>query len=433
MNKRIYIPLLIVATMLPVSAQNNRWTYDDCLQYAREHNISLKQSRLAVQNSLVALESAKAQWEPTLDFATSHSVANSPWDIGNKTTYGSNYGLNAAWKVWDGGARTNTIKRNELQTRIDSYSEASALNTIEQNILTLYINILYAREAIGINREAAATSAAQAERARQLMEAGRLSRVDYAQLNSQAESDRYSVVSAEANYNTQRMELKRLLELGLTEDITLADVEWTRDEIVAGIPPIENSYAAALACDNTLRGTDLEIEAADMDVKIAKATSSPDISLNAGIGTSYYAPGEAFGTQLKRGVSENIGVTLSIPILNQKRTKTAVSQARIQRMNAELNRQARENELAQEIEGLYIDIASAQARFTAGEQQVESALLSDELVNEQFKLGLVNTVELLTSHASLTQARHELLQAKYMTMLAKKQLEYRRTLAVTMP
>ena len=131
--------------------------------------------------------------------------------------------------------------------------------------------------------------------------------------------------------------------------------------------------------------------------------------------------------QLKRGFNENIGLTLSIPILDQKKTKIAVAQAKVSALDADLTREARQTTIGREIEALYTDVRSAQARYEAGEKQVEAAALSNDLVNERFNLGLVNAVELLTAHNALTAAKRELTQAKFMTMLGKKSIEIYRT------
>ena len=111
----------------------------------------------------------------------------------------------------------------------------------------------------------------------------------------------------------------------------------------------------------------------------------------------------------------------------------AVARANAQRINAQLDTESRLNDIAQQIESCYIDLRAAQSRYTAGEEQVKSAELSNELVNEQFNLGLATTIELLTAHNNLLEARHSLLQAKYMAILEHKMIEFYRTSSVTMP
>ncbi len=424
--------LLAMLTGFMASAQET-WTYSDCVNYAREHNISLRKARISEETAGYDLDASKAQWQPTLDFATSHGYTNAPWGTGNKNSYNSSYGFNAGWTVWNGGKRENNIKQNQLRTEIAKINTGDLLRSLETDLLQVYINILYAKESIGIYEEAVKVSEAQAERARQLMEAGKLSRVDYAQLDAQFEQDKYSLVNARCTYDTRRMELKQLLQLGIDNNISLADVSWADSQVLSPLPQIDESYRLALATDLKLQGLDLEKDVSALDEKIAKAGRMPDISLNAGVGTGYYAPGGSFGNGLKQGLSENIGVTLSIPILDNKKTSTAVSKAKSSQLNAQLDIEDRQTELSQLVENWYIDTRSAQSRFSAGQSQLKSARLSDELINERFRVGYVNTVELMTSHNALIEAQHSLLQAKYMAMLGQKMIEYYRTAKVNLP
>lgn len=408
------------------------WTFGECLEYARTHNINLKKTRLSEETAEYGLEQSKAQWEPTLDFATSQGFANNPWGDNHKNAYTSSYGLNAGWTVWDGGIRDNNIRRDKLQVEISSLTTGQALRTLETDLLQVYLNILYARESIGICEEAVKVSEAQAERSRQLMEAGRLSRVDYARLKAQYEQDRYSLVNAQTTYDSRRMELKQLLELGIGDEVTLAAVEWTDEEVTASLPPVRESLQLARITDLQLKVLDLEEKVSKLDIEIAKGGKKPKISLNAGIGTGYSAPGGAFGTSLKQNWFEQIGLSLTLPLLDARKTKTAVALARINETDARLDISRREIELEQAVENWYIDTTSAQARFEAASEQLASARLTDELTNEQFELGYVNTVELLTAHNSFTEARHTLLQAKYMAMLGKKMVEFYRDGKVTL-
>lgn len=429
--KHYILSTAIMLTATIASAQTS-WTYADCVAYAREHNISLQKSRLKEETSAYDLEEAKAQWQPSLDFSTTHTLSNTPWADGNKNSYNSSYGLNAGWTVWNGGLRENTIRQSRLRTEIDRLDTGDIMRTLETDLLQVYMNILYAREAIGIYEEAVKVSEAQADRARQLMEAGKLSKVDYASLNSQYEQDKYSLVNARGTYDTRRMELKQLLELGIDDNISLADVEWTAEQVLAQLPPIDDSYRLALETDLRIRGLEMEKSSSNLDIAIAKAGRLPKISLNAGVGTGYFAPGGAFGTSLKQAWNENIGLTLAIPILDNKKTKTAVARAKVTRLGAELDIEKRRTDLAQTVENWYIDTRSAQSRFEAAETQLESAQLTEELTDERFRLGYVNTVELMNAHKAYIEARHTLLQAKYMAMLGQKMIEFYRNAKITL-
>lgn len=419
--------------LVAMSGTAGTWTYSDCVEYAREHNISLQKSRLTEESSEYSLEESKAQWQPTLDFATSHSVSNYPWSEGTKNSYNSSYGLNAGWTVWNGGLRENSIKQSKLRTEINRLTTGDMMRTLETDLLQVYINILYAKESVRIYEEAAKVSLAQSERARQLMEAGKISKVDYAQLNAQYEQDHYALVNARSTYDSRRMELKQLLELGIDAEINLADVEWSAAQVLAELPPISESYQLAIDTDLRIKALEIEKSSSALDVAIAKAGYMPKISLNAGVGTGYYAPGKSFGSAMKQGWNESLGLTLSIPILDNKKTKTAVAQARVAQLDAQLDINQRQSDIAQIVENWYIDTRSAQSRYSAAETQLESARLSDELTNERFNLGYVNTVELMTAHNAYVEAQHTLLQAKYMAMLGQKMVEFYRNATVTLP
>jgi outer membrane protein len=412
-----------------------RWTYAGCVDYAREHNIQLQQSRNDAESTLYSLEAARAQWQPSLNFATTQGFSNTPFADGNKNGYTSSYGFNAGWTVYDGGSREANIKRYNKQTEADKQTILNLERNLSTEILSLYLNILYAAENITICNDAATLSQAQADRAKSLMESGRLSRVDYAQLASQAEQDRNSVVNATATYDNQRLELKKLLELGLNYNMDITSYDWTQDQVLALPADLTDTYNLALAADAQMEKSRLETEIAELNVDVAKAGRYPTISLTAGVGSGYNTPanGVSWGTQMKKALSESVGLTLSVPILDNKKTKTAVSQANITRINSVLDQESRSNELAQAVEGWYIDLRSSQARYTAGLQRVEATQLTDDLVNEQFELGLVNPVELLQAHNDLQSARRELLQAKYMAMLSHKMIEYYRTTTITLP
>lgn len=422
----------VVMAGLAAGAHAETWSYADCVDYARTHNISLRKMRLGEETAGSNLEEARAQWEPTLDFATTHGYANYPFGEGARNSYTSSYGLNAAWTVWNGGRRENTIKRRSIDTEISQLETADVERSLQTDLLQAYMNILYARESIAIYEEAARVSGAQADRGRQLLEAGRASKVDYAQLQSSYEQDRYALVNAQSTYESRRMELKQLLELGIDSEIEPENVEWTAEEVLASLPPIEQSYELALANDVKLRGLDLEVEGAGLDVEIAKAAGRPTVSLNAGVGTGYNAPGISFGRGIKQNFGETVGLTLSVPIFNQRQSKTAAARANIQKLDAELDIDSRRNELSRAVENWYIDTRSAQARYTAAAEQAKAAELSEQLTTEQFSLGLVDPVDMMTAHRDLVEARHSLLQAKYMAILGQKMIDYYRTATIVM-
>lgn len=433
MNNYLHQSLIAIAAValpgfLAAEEASEMWTFRECVEYARANNISLRQSELSEQTASVSLENARAQWSPTLDFGTSQGFTNSPWGEGSKNAYSSTYGFNAGWTLWDGGKRSSNIRRATTEVKRSEWATDQTFKDIQTDILTCYLNILYARESIDVNRKLAEVSAAQAERARQMMESGKISKVDYQQLASQAESDRYNVVSAESDLASSKLDLKNLLELDIERHIDVVTPDFSEALVLDSLPPISESYRLALNIDSRLRYDSLSVVMAEEDIKAARAGTYPSLSLSAGIGTSYYSTGsQGWTEQMKRSFNENIGLTISIPILDQKKTKTAVAEAKISRMNSELDSESRRTEISKTLEGYYIDHTSSRSRYIAALESEREAALSDQYISERFAVGYVEVTELLQSHQSLLSARQEVLKAKYMAVLAKKMVEFLRT------
>ncbi len=431
--KSIVLTLSLSGIVAYADETPSQWSYSDCVEYARANNISLRQSQLSEETAAISLEKARGQWQPSLDFGTNQGYSNAPWAKGNSNAYTSSYNLNASWTLWDGGRRESDIRRSQTDVERSRYASDNVMRNIRTELLSTYINILYCKETIAVNSELAEVSRAQADRARQMMESGKISLVDYQQLETQAEQDSYNVVSTTAQLNSARLQLKKLLELGIDTDIDVRPCDFTEAEVTASLPPIDESYQLALSTDALLRYNELSTEMADEDIKAARSSGYPQLSLGAGVGTGYYSNSTGgWGTQMKQGFNENIGLSVSVPIFDRKTTKTAVAQAKVNKLSSQLDTEARRIEVAQTLESWYIDMESSRMRYTAGLQSLKSAKLSDELANEKFKVGYVEPTELLQSHSAVVEAQRELLQAKYMSVLARKMVEFLRTGDITL-
>ncbi len=214
------------------------WDFNRCLEYAYENNISLQQKQLDKASSDATLLASKAMWQPTLDFSTTQGLTNypSPADNSDHNLYAGTYGLNASWIVFNGNIRRNQIKQDELQQQIAELGIDDYRYTLQTEILAKYLNILYAKESIEIAKQNLAVSEYQKERAEALMNSGKMSRVDYSQIESQYHTDRYSLTSAESSFASAKMELKKLLELDITTDFDIVYPDFNDEEVLAPLP-----------------------------------------------------------------------------------------------------------------------------------------------------------------------------------------------------
>ena len=429
---------LITCVCIPVRAQNpdgdslnapGPWTLSDCLDYAMEHNIQLRQARNTYLSGIEDTKQARAALFPSLSASTSQSLANYPSsDVTDNNMYTGSYNLNASMSLFRGGSLSTALKQQKVQNEMDLLSVEETANDIRIAIIQAYMQCLYAAETVTVNRSTAEASKAQRDRAEEMWKAGSISRVDFAQLESQWKSDEYQVVSAQASYDEYLLQLKQLLELDIMDEMNLAGPEVTQEQVLSVLPSKSDIYLAALdAMPEVERGT-LSVQAAELEIRQARAGFFPSISLSAGVGTSFMTatgagtatgstPGYRTGNQYWNNFHENIGITLSIPIYSNRSNRTALNKARLSAENTRLEKLGIEKDLLKEVESAYLGALSNQSRYAAALQQEDYARQSYDLTYEQFSLGVKNTVELITAQNELTSAQQEVLQAKYMTLL----------------
>jgi outer membrane protein len=393
-----------------------------------KQNIQIKKSKIALEESREDTKTARAAMFPSLSFSSNHSLVTTPLNNvgeGNRSSYSGNYGFNSELTVYDGGKRTKAIEQSGIQNRIKELSISQAEKDIRIAITQNYIQILYAYESVKTNQSTVDLSLAQLNRAKELLKAGSKSKSDVAQLESQYSTDKYQLVVAETTLNDYKLQLKQLLELGGNEEMDLLLPELQNNNVLLPLPDKMAVYTTALGIMPEIESSKLNTQSANMDVSIAKAGYMPTISLSAGVGTSHTTGTNfTFGQQVKNGWNNSIGLSLNVPIFNNRKTKSAVQKAKLQVMDSELSELNEQKTLFKTIETIYLDAVSSQNRFKAATEKLQSTKTSYELINEQFNLGMKNTVELLTEKNNVLSAQQEVLQAKYMTILNIQLLKF---------
>lgn len=432
----------ILSAALPLYAQENsngkEWTLQECINYALERNIQLQQNKISLQESEIDIKDARASLFPSLSFSTGHNVVNRPYQeqsntvsgteiisSDEKTTYNGNYSLNAQWTLWNGGQRLNNLKQQKTNRDIARLTVSETENTLQEQITQLFIQILYADESIQINRSTLEVSKATYKRGQELFAEGSLSKADLAQLEAQVSDDQYQLVTAESTWRNYKLQLKQLLELDGSEEFNLVLPELNDENILKMLPSQTDVYQAAMAIRPEIQSSRLSIENAKLGISAAKAGYYPTISLSASSSsTTNSASTNNWAQQMKYGWNNMIGISLSIPIFDNRQNKSNVQKARLQYNTSQLDLINKQKELYSTIEGLWLDALNAQQQYVAAETKVKSSQTSFDMVNEQFNLGMKNTVELLTEKNNLLSAKQQLVQAKYMAILNRTLLNF---------
>lgn len=396
-----------------------RWTLQECLDYALENNIQLQQSRNDHLSGLEDTEAARAAMLPSLSASTTQALTNYPSaEAVDNNSYTGTYGITAGITVFEGGRLRTALQRQQTQNRMDALTVDETANDIRIAIVQAYMQTLYALEAVEVARSTVEVSSAQRDRAEQMLQAGSISKVDLAQLESQLASDRYQEVAAQATLDDCKLQLKQLLELDIMDEIEVVSPDRSDAEVMRMLPDKAAIYDKALETMPEIARGALAVEAAELDVKQAQAGYWPSVSLTASLGTGHISgENQQTGTQVWNRFNESLGLTISIPIFSNRQNRTAVNKARLAVENSRLSQLDLEKTLLREVESAYLDAVSAQSQYVAAVEKQRYAQQSYDLTDEQFRVGMKNTVELITAQNELTAARQEVLQAKYMALM----------------
>jgi len=418
---RLNLILVFVLAAFGMQPQENvrTWSLQDCLNYALEQNISVKKSKVNQLSGYEDLQLSKAQLFPSLSAGISQSAVNYPSNGAmTNSSYSGSYNLSASLRLYDGGRRTTTIKQNELRQDLNGLAVEQSENDIRLSLIQAYMQALYAKESVRINENTVEVSKLQFERASELLQAGAISKVDLAQIESQHSSDKYRLVVSQASLNNYLLQLKQLLELDITEEIAIPVPDLTLEMIMSPLSDKETIYRTALTVMPEVKSSLLSMDMASLEIQKAKAGYLPTLSLNADIGTGYASGnGLSFGTQMWDRMNESIRLSVNIPIFSNRETKTAVNKAKLASITSELDWMNTQKQLLRTVEGLYVDATSSQNQYLAAVEQVKYSEESYTLIEEQFFLGMKNTLELLTAKNNLLNAQQELLQSKYMAVM----------------
>lgn len=441
LSKTVKLSLLLSVMLLltAADAEARKWTLAECIDYALKNNITLQKLLIAKQSATEDVLFSKAALQPTLSAQTTQTGGVQPFVTSERSAiangyvessvdkfyYNGSYSLNFNWTVWNGNRNRNQIKLDQLaEKQADLEAEATA-NSIQEQIAQLYVQILYSAEAIDVSRQSFATSTKNEERGKVMVEVGQMSRAELSQLTAQRAQDEYNIVASQANLQNYKRQLKELLELTDDEEFDVVAPAAVKGDALRQIPAFQAVYEQALATRPELKAQQIAIEESDISLKIAKAQRLPTIGINSSLLTNMTTMSATkWSRQLKDNVNLSAGVTVSVPILDNRQAKTAVNKAMLAHQNSLLELKNQQTQLYSTIESYWIQAVTNQAKYRAALVNSESQKASYEMLSEQFQVGLKNIVELMNGKNNLLAAQQSELESKYLTILNIQMLNF---------
>lgn len=417
--KKILLAALLISS--GAFAQTGGWDIKTCIDYAIEHNLTVKQSQNTVLQREIDVNSAEGRRLPSLNASTSQNFSfgrglTADNTYANTNTTSTSFSLGTDVPIFNGLDITRGIKLSKLELAAATEDLEKAKNDIRISVAQAYVQILYNKEILAVAKNQVQRDSLQLVRITAMAKSGKASNSEVAAQQSSLAQSRVSEVQAENSLNLSILDLTQLLELSNPEgfDIVKPDASKLDPRI---LPSPEDIYAAALDIRPEIRSQELRLDYAELNILRAKGGYLPSLNLNGGIGSNYYTSSgfesKSFGDQISNNFSQYIGLSLSIPIFNRFSTRNQVKTAQINFNNQELQLENTKKSLYKEIQQVYYNAVASQAKMLSSKEAASSAEVAFELTTEKYENGKSNITEYNDAKNRYLEAESNFLQARY--------------------
>ena len=403
----------------------------DCMRFAVIHSHGLRQRQLQLDNSQATRMQAIGAFLPSVN-----ASAGTQWNFGRAinpetntytsvSTFNNGYGLSASLPLFDGLYRLHTLRAAHADVLMQKNALQAERDQVALETYQAFIDVIYAQEAVRLAKEKLSESEMMLRQTQVMEEEGLKSKADVAQMEAQLAADALTVTRQENQQETAMLRLKQVMNWELKEVLRIKSEDLTIPAAQGG----EDADSASLPLRSPLeRQAFYAVESARSNVRAARSSFFPSISLSAGINSSYFRNLDAatttpFRNQLKNNLGEYVSLNLSIPIFNRLGNIASLRRARNNLYIAQEQYAAKQTELEVLRQQARLDVLAYQKEATQGERKVEADSLAYELTRQQYAQGLASPIDLQTSAAILLQSRAALLQSRL--MIAVKELQRR--------
>tara|TARA_R110000868_G_scaffold15373_7_gene70065 strand:+ start:5059 stop:6486 length:1428 start_codon:yes stop_codon:yes gene_type:complete len=447
MSNKIYFSLiLLLLYCLPSNAQSKKWTLSECVNYALEHNISIKQTELDIKTSTIDKRGAVGSFLPSLNGNASHS-----WNIGlnqdittgllqNQTTQFTSIGANVGVDIYKGLQNQNTLRRANLSIVAAKYQLLKMQEDIALNVANAFLQVLFNKENLKVQADQMSINQKQLIRSQELVNAGTIPKGDLLDVKATLASDNQKVITAENSLLISKLSLAQLLQLDNFQDFDVVDDTEAKDEnsILLQTPIAIYDKAKEQRTELKIAQTNLEI--AEKNVAIAKGALQPtlrgfynfntrisyaDIALrdNSGNVIGTQAP-PAFFSQFGDNKGQSFGAQLTIPVFNGFAAKNNVERSQVNLEKSKIAVEQQDLDLQRNVYTAFTDAKGALNAHESSIVALESRQEAYHYAKEKFDVGLMNSFDLNQSQTLLSTAQSDVLRTKYDYIFKIKILEF---------
>lgn len=425
------IAICIAAAFSLCAPAQRVMTLAQCIDYAVSHNVNVKRYANNVEQQKVQLSTARNSRLPDLTAGASQSFnfgrgLNSENAYVNRNTQSTGFNLQTSVPLLTGGRIPNEIAMSRLNLQAATADLKHARQSIALQVAAAYLQAVYAAEVVKVQEAQVAFSKIQEDRISKLFNAGKSPESDVVEAHSQVAQDEMGRTQAKCDYKLAMLDLSQLLELSSPDSI---EIVAPQGETSPTLPPLpDRIFARAEGVKPEIQAEKLRLQAAEKNIRIAKAALYPTLSLGAGLSSEYYKTSgyqaASFSKQLSDNFNKSIGLSLNIPIFNRLATRNSIRQAKLQQSEQALQLDETKKTLYKEIQQAYYNAVNAQAKYESALAARKAAESNFNMMTGKFENGRANATELEEAKTKRANAITSTLQAKYEYILRMKIIEF---------
>lgn len=428
-------------------AQSKKWTLDECVEYALQKNISIKNSELDKQLSDISKKDAFGSFLPSINGQASHS-----WNIGlnqnittglleNQTTQFTSAGLNASVDIYKGLQNQYRLRKANLSIVSSQYQLTKMQEDVSLNVVNAYLQIIFNKENLKVQQEQLAYDTKQLQRAQELVDAGVVPKGDLLDVKATVAADNQRLIAAENALLISKLSLAQLLQLDTFQDFDIADAAVPVQDSSVLLEDPKTVFEKAKQSRTEIKLAANNVSIAESDLKIARGAYQPTLSgfygfnsrvayadrlvgYDAATGLPVTAPPLSFFDQFSQNKGQSFGLSLNVPILNGFATRNNVARSKVALERSKIALEQSELDLERTVYTAYTDTKGALKSYEAAVSTLESRALAFEYAKERYEVGLMNVFDFNQAQTLYVNAQSEVLRTKYDYIFRTKILEF---------
>ena len=422
--RQIFICCLLFCSINSIVAQDStktdyRFTLEDCITFAFANSYTRQSMKLSEQSAKEVYDLSKYQRYPNLSASLSEGLNHSS----SSTNWNGSYGLSSNVTLYQGGAITHTIEQNKLQASQAAIQTQQYDQGLVVQILQAFLTVLGNQELLNYQEAVVATSAEQLKQGEAKWEAGSIMESDYLLLKAQYATAQSNIVNTKTTIVNSMITLKNLLSMDPLASVEIVYPDDQAIDALSLLPPQEVALQRCIETSPSLKLSQSSIDIANNGIQLARAGYYPTLSLGGSVGTSHAPNYSDFGAQFSNNFNQRITLSLSVPLFDNFRTKSQVTQSKTALMQAELNKKNQQLSVSQTLVQEYQNVISYYNQYRANNVSQDAYYKTYMAYKAKFDVGAATVVDLLQQQNNYLNALNGFIQSKYGFLLNRKILD----------